>query len=83
MVAKQMLTFLVKAAGDLRKAHAEEQLTTTVTTRRLLALYARLERGNEFQRALQTTLINKVPPEDRKVIAEAFNHHVGSLTVSK
>ena len=76
---KNLLTCLVKAAGDLRKAHAEEQLTTTVTTRRLLALCARIERGNDFARALQTTVLNKVPPEDRKVIAETFDHHVGPL----
>jgi len=24
-------------------------------------------------------LLNKVPPEDRKVIAEAFDHHIGPL----
>lgn len=82
-LGKQMLTCLVKAAGDLRKAHAEEQLTTTVTTRRLLALCARLARGNDFERALHTTLLNKVPPEDRKVIAEAFDHHVGPLAGGK
>lgn len=76
---RKLLTALVKAAGDLRKAHGEEQLTTTITTRRLLALCARLARGNDFPRALQTTLLNKVPPEDRKVMAEAFDHHVGPL----
>ena len=80
---KKLLTALVKAAGDLRKAHGEEQLTTTVTTRRLLALCARLARGNDFQRALQTTLLNKVPPEDRKVIAETLDHHVGPLATVK
>lgn len=76
---KKMLTVLVKAAGDLRKAHAEEQLTTTITTRRLLALCARLARGNDFQRALLSTVLNKVPQEDRKVIAEAFDHHLGPM----
>jgi hypothetical protein len=68
----------VKAAGDLRKAHANEELTTVLTTRRLLALCARLERGNEFPRALQVCVLNKVPVEDRKVIEETFQHHVGS-----
>lgn len=77
ILPKDLLACLVKAAGDLRKAHAEEQLTTTVTTRRLLALCARLARGNDLPRALQTTLLNKVPPEDRKVIAETIDHHVG------
>ena len=68
----------VKAAGDLRKAHANEELTMVLTTRRLLALCARLERGNEFPRALQVCVLNKVPLEDRKVIQETFDHHVGA-----
>ena len=78
-VKKDLLKCMVKAAGDLRKAHAEEQLTTGLTTRRLLALCARLERGNEFPRALQVCVLNKVPTEDRKVIEETFDHHVGPL----
>lgn len=78
-VKKDLLKCMVKAAGDLRKAHAEEQLTTVITTRRLLALCARLERGNAFGRALQVCVLNKVPHEDQKVIAETFEHHVGPL----
>lgn len=80
---KDLLKCMVKAAGDLRKAHAEEQLTTVLTTRRLLALCARLERGNEFPRALAVCVLNKVPAEDQKVIAETFDHHVGPLAQAK
>ena len=76
---KDLLTCIVKAAGDLRRAHGAEELTTVVTTRRLLALCARLARGNEFQRALAVCVLNKVPAEDCKVIAETFDHHVGPL----
>jgi len=47
------------------------------TTRRLLAMCARLERGSDFRRALAVCVLNKVPPEDRKVIGETFDHHVG------
>jgi cobaltochelatase CobS len=81
-VKEDLLKCMVKAAGDLRKAHANEELTTVLTTRRLLALCARLERGNEFPRALHVCVLNKVPQEDRKVIAEAFQHHVGPLATS-
>jgi hypothetical protein len=63
----------------VRKAHAQEKLTTVVTTRRLLALCARLSRGNDFPRALSACILNKVPPEDRKVIGETFDHHVGPM----
>lgn len=76
-IKKDLLKCMVKAAGDLRKAHAEEQLTTVITTRRLLALCARLERGNDFERALAVCVLNKVPQEDRKVIQETFDHHAG------
>ena len=79
---KDLLTCIVKATADLRKAHAAEELTTVITTRRLLALCARLERGNEFPRAMQVCVLNKVPDEDRKVIAETFDHHVGPLAQS-
>ena len=79
-VKKDLLKRMVKATGDLRRAHAEEQLTTVLTTRRLLALCARLERGNVFSRALAVCVLNKAPAEDRKVIQETFDHHVGQAT---
>jgi len=82
-LAKPLLTCLVKAASDLRKAHAQEELTTVITTRRLLALCARLARGNDFPRALTTCILNKVPPEDLKVIQETFDHHVGPMAGKK
>ena len=78
-VKKDLLKCIVAAASDLRKAHAAEELTTVLTTRRLLALCARLERGNGFPRALQVCVLNKVPEEDRKMIGETFDHHVGPL----
>ncbi|MBN1341637.1 MAG: AAA family ATPase [Phycisphaerae bacterium] len=76
---KDLLKRVVKAAADLRQAHAEEQLTTVVTTWRLLALCARLERGNAFDRALTVCVLNKAPQEDAKVLKETFEHHVGPL----
>lgn len=82
-IAKDLLKRMVKAAGDLRKAHAEEQLTTAISTRRLLAMCARLERGNDFQRALTVCVLNKVPSEDVKVIRETFDHHVGAVVQSQ
>ena len=76
---KDLLKRIVKAATDLRKAHAQEELTTVVSTRRLLALCARLARGNDFQRALTVCVLNKVPQEDEKVIRETFDHHLGPM----
>jgi cobaltochelatase CobS len=77
---KDLLKCIVKAANDLRKAHTNEELTTVLTTRRLLALCARLERGNALSRAIAVCVLNKAPAEDRKVIQETFDHHVGQVT---
>ena len=76
-LAKGLLKQIVKAARDLRKAHATENLTTGITTRRLLAMCARLERGSELPRALEVCVLNKAPQEDTKVIRETFEHHLG------
>jgi len=42
-----------------------------------------LERGNKFARALAVCVLNKVPAEDRKVIEETFQHHIGPLMQGK
>jgi len=78
-LGKDLLKRLVKAATDLRKSHAAEELTTVITTRRLLALCARLERGNDIPRALAVCVLNKSPQEDVKVIQETFDHHLGAF----
>lgn len=78
-LGKDLLKRLVKAAADLRKSHAAEELTTVITTRRLLALCARLERGNDITRALTVCVLNKSPQEDVKVIQETFDHHLGPM----
>ena len=38
-----------------------------------------MERGNEFSRALQVCVLNKVPRGDSHVIRKAFEHHVGPM----
>lgn len=78
-LGRNLLKRLVKAATDLRKSHAAEELTTVITTRRLLALCTRLERGNDLPRALAVCVLNKVPQEDATVVRETFDHHLGAL----
>jgi cobaltochelatase CobS len=80
---KDLLRRIVKAATDLRKSHDEEALTSVITTRRLLALCTRLQRGNAVQRALDVCVLNKAPGEDVKVIRETFDHHLGPMLKAK
>jgi len=58
---------------------SSDSISKGLSTRRLLGLCARLERGNDFKRALQVCVLNKIPPEDVKVVQETFDHHLGPI----
>jgi hypothetical protein len=69
----------VKAASDLRKAHAQEELTPLITTQLLLTLCAWLSRCSRFQRAISGCILNRVQQEGVRVIPQTFDHRVGPL----
>ncbi len=69
---------LVKLANAVRKAVDEEQLYTTFSTRRLLAL-ARKTKSLGLDKALEVTVLNKLPKTDRAVVAELAQRHLPGL----
>lgn len=68
----------VSLATAVRKAVEEEQLYMTFSTRRLLAL-ARKTRSLGLDRALEVTVLNKLPKTDRAVVAELAQRHLPGL----
>ena len=74
-----LVSGLVKLANAVRKAVDEEQLYTTFSTRRLLAL-ARKTKSLGLDRALEVTVLNKLPKNDRAVVAELAQRHLPGLT---
>ncbi|MDR2390529.1 MAG: MoxR family ATPase [Planctomycetota bacterium] len=69
---------MINLARDVRKAVAEEQLYTTFSTRRLLA-FARKISSLGLEQALAATVLNKLAPEERRVVAELAQRHLPGL----
>ena len=70
-----LVSGLVKLAGAIRKAITEETLYSTFSTRRLLA-FARKIGPLGLGRALEVTVLNKLPKTDRAVVAELAQRHL-------
>ncbi len=68
----------VNLATAVRKAVAEEELFMTFSTRRLLAL-ARKSKSMGVDKALEVTVLNKLPKTDRSVVAELAQRHIPGL----
>ena len=69
---------LVSLANAVRKAVEEEQLFTTFSTRRLLALAGKTK-SLGLDKALEVTVLNKLPKTDRAVVAELAQRHLPGL----
>ncbi len=69
---------MIKLATAVRKAVAEEELFTTFSTRRLLA-FARKITPLGLNRALEATILNKLPKHERAVVAELAQRHLPGL----
>ena len=74
-----LVSGLVKLAGAVRKAIEEETMYSTFSTRRLLA-FARKIDPLGLARALEVTVLNKLPKTDRAVVAELAQRHLPGLS---
>ena len=74
-----LVTGFVNLATAVRKAVEEEELYLTFSTRRLLAL-ARKTKSLGLDRALEVTVLNKLPKTDRAVVAELAQRHLPGLS---
>ena len=73
---------LVKFAGSIRKAIEEETLFSTFSTRRLLA-FARKVPTLGLSKALEVCVLNKLPANDRTIVAEIAQRHLPGLELAK
>lgn len=67
---RQTAERLVNLANAVRKAASEEQLCCTFSTRRLLTLAGKSIAYNSLEKALAVTVLSKLTPSDRAVVAE-------------
>jgi cobaltochelatase CobS len=70
---------LVKIAGDVRRAIAEEELFCTFSTRRLIDLARKHVHLGDLKAALELTVLNKLAESDRQVVYEICQRHLGDL----
>lgn len=78
-LAGSLVDGFVNLATAVRKAVNEEELFTTFSTRRLLAL-ARKTKSLGLDKALEVTVLNKLPKTDRAVVAELAQRHLPGLS---
>ena len=78
MLEHALVDGLVKLAGAIRKAIDEDTLYSTFSTRRLLAFAGKIGPLG-LQRALEVTVLNKLPKTDRAIVLELAQRHLPGL----
>ena len=77
-LSEELADGMLRLALAVRQAVAEEQLYTTFSTRRLLAL-ARKTASLGLSQALAVTVLNKLSKNERTVVAELAQRHLPGL----
>ncbi len=70
---------LVKMASDVREARQNDQIYCTFSTRRLIELARKQSQLGDFSSALELVVLNRLQEEDRKVVFEICQRHLGDL----
>lgn len=76
---KKTAQALVKLAGAVREARTQEQIFCEFSTRRLLALGRKLVLLGDLNQALEIAVLNKLAPNDRKVVYELTQRHLPEI----
>ena len=74
---------LVKVASDVREAKKNDQVYCTFSTRRLIELARKQGQLGDLTAALDLALLNRLAEEDRRVVFEICQRHLGDLMQGK
>jgi cobaltochelatase CobS len=74
---------LVKVAADVREARKNDQVYCTFSTRRLIELARKHGQLGDFGAALDVAVLNRLHQEDRQVVFEICQRHLGDLMQGK
>ena len=80
--SKTLARKLVKVAADVRSARENEQVYCTFSTRRLIDLARKHVQLGDFASALGLAVLNRLAPQDRQVVYEIAQRHVGEMLQS-
>jgi cobaltochelatase CobS len=70
---------LVAVASDVREARENDQVVCTFSTRRLIELARKHGQTDDLGTALQVSVLNRLHAEDRQVVFEICQRHLGRL----
>jgi len=68
---------IVKMASDVRDAKENDQVYCTFSTRRLIELARKHAQLGHFASALDLAVLNRLADEDRRVVFEICQRHLG------
>lgn len=74
---------LVKVASDVREAKKNDQVFCTFSTRRLIELARKQGQIDDSSAALELAVLNRLHDEDRQVVYEVCQRHLGDLMEQK
>lgn len=74
---KSLAKKLVKVASDVREARQNDQLYCTFSTRRLIEVARKHSQLGSLQAALEVAALSRLQDEDRRVVFEICQRHLG------
>jgi cobaltochelatase CobS len=74
---------LVKVAVDIRQARENDEVYCTCSTRRLIDLARKSAQLGDLGAALQLTVLSRLQDDDRRVVFEICQRHLGDLMAGK
>ncbi len=76
---KRLIKSLVAAGGAVREARENDQVFCTLSTRRLIDISRKTVQLGSLYQALEVALLSRLAPEDRGVVEEIFQRHIGDI----
>jgi len=78
-VTEKFAEKLTQAAGAVRAAQENDQIYCTLSTRRLLDIARKTVQLESLAQALDAALLSRLAPEDRSVVHEILQRHLGDI----
>ena len=78
-IKKTEVRRMVKCARQVREAFDREECCCTFSTRRLLAFANKFAQLGNLPKALELTVLNKLSLDDRRVVEEITQRHLGGM----
>jgi len=80
---ESIAVFMIRVAEELRDAHTKEDVSVTMSPRKLIQWGRKIVRYGDIEAAARVTFLNKMSREDSEVFAEAIQRWIGGRRKSE